>query len=291
MEQQKDITQKDVETKGHDIYGGVNNDPGFPRNMTEDKDGNNAEDKTGPILSKAEKLATATYMVTDLIPLTDPIRTKIKECVLDFLSDIHVANNALWSERAFLYRQVISVTDELCGLLGVASSVGFVSGMNYAILRSEYSNLKWLISSVDEVRGSVGSAFTLREEFFAGDKMIPAPPGQSDAMIPRAEEHKGQNTIKDNIDTRLSFMPKLKIGSSTEIQMVQRNIQSIQTKNKRREGILKILKKKKDVTIKDISETVPGCSEKTIQRELLSMVASGVLKKEGEKRWSRYSLN
>ena len=42
--------------------------------------------------------------------------------------------------------------------------------------------------------------------------------------------------------------------------------------------------------IKDVSPLIKGCSEKTIQRELLSMVKSGILKKEGEKRWSKYSL-
>jgi len=31
-------------------------------------------------------------------------------------------------------------------------------------------------------------------------------------------------------------------------------------------------------------------SEKTIQRELQALVATGAVKKEGERRWTRYSL-
>ena len=42
--------------------------------------------------------------------------------------------------------------------------------------------------------------------------------------------------------------------------------------------------------IKDVSPLISGCSEKTIQRELLAMVYAGILRKMGEKRWSRYSL-
>ena len=42
--------------------------------------------------------------------------------------------------------------------------------------------------------------------------------------------------------------------------------------------------------IKDIVMSITGCSEKTIQRELSALVAQGVLKKIGEKRWSRYEL-
>ena len=61
-------------------------------------------------------------------------------------------------------------------------------------------------------------------------------------------------------------------------------------KNTRQEAILSIVKSKKEVGITDISSVVKGHSTKTIQRELLYMVVSGVLKKSGEKRWSRYSI-
>ncbi|MDP3763439.1 MAG: hypothetical protein Q8Q92_02155 [bacterium] len=61
-------------------------------------------------------------------------------------------------------------------------------------------------------------------------------------------------------------------------------------KNSRQSTIIAILKRKKEVMIKDISPIISGYSEKTIQRELLTMVKAGVLKKVGEKRWSRYSL-
>lgn len=61
-------------------------------------------------------------------------------------------------------------------------------------------------------------------------------------------------------------------------------------KNSRQNIIITILKRKKEVMIKDVSPLISGCSEKTIQRELLAMVQAGILKKVGEKRWSRYSL-
>ncbi|MEK7062719.1 MAG: DeoR family transcriptional regulator, partial [Patescibacteria group bacterium] len=54
--------------------------------------------------------------------------------------------------------------------------------------------------------------------------------------------------------------------------------------------IIEIIKTKGKVNIKDISKLIKGCSEKTIQRKLISLVKNGILKKEGERRWSRYSL-
>ncbi len=35
---------------------------------------------------------------------------------------------------------------------------------------------------------------------------------------------------------------------------------------------------------------IDDCGEKTIQRELVSMMKEGSIKKEGERRWSQYSL-
>jgi predicted HTH transcriptional regulator len=58
----------------------------------------------------------------------------------------------------------------------------------------------------------------------------------------------------------------------------------------RRERILSIIKDKGEATIKDVSSVITDCSEKTIQRELMSLISEGVLVKEGERRWSIYKL-
>lgn len=58
----------------------------------------------------------------------------------------------------------------------------------------------------------------------------------------------------------------------------------------RRKIILALIKQKPSLTVKDIGKSIPHVSEKTIQRELLAMVAEGILAKRGERRWSTYSL-
>ena len=59
--------------------------------------------------------------------------------------------------------------------------------------------------------------------------------------------------------------------------------------NTRRDGILKLIKQQGPISIKDIAKSVPGVSSKTVQRELAELVRAGLLKKEGDRRWSRYS--
>ncbi len=58
----------------------------------------------------------------------------------------------------------------------------------------------------------------------------------------------------------------------------------------RRTRIHTILEAKGEATIKDISEIVTDCSEKTVQRELNAMIEQNVVKRHGERRWSKYSV-
>lgn len=58
----------------------------------------------------------------------------------------------------------------------------------------------------------------------------------------------------------------------------------------RKNAIKDILAAQPNATIKDISQKIKDCSEKTLQRELISMIKDGLVHKEGERRWSRYSL-
>jgi DeoR/GlpR family transcriptional regulator of sugar metabolism len=62
------------------------------------------------------------------------------------------------------------------------------------------------------------------------------------------------------------------------------------SKSDRRQSILDVVKQKREVTIKDISSVVLDCSEKTIQRELNDLLLQGLIKKTGERRWSKYSV-
>ncbi len=64
------------------------------------------------------------------------------------------------------------------------------------------------------------------------------------------------------------------------------NVQS----ESRRDRVIKVLRDKGEATIKDIIEIVTDCSEKTIQRELISLIKDNVVHREGERRWSKYRL-
>lgn len=58
----------------------------------------------------------------------------------------------------------------------------------------------------------------------------------------------------------------------------------------RAERIKTVLEAKPQATVKDVAEIITDVSEKTIQRELNSLIEKGQVKREGERRWSRYSV-
>lgn len=58
----------------------------------------------------------------------------------------------------------------------------------------------------------------------------------------------------------------------------------------RAERIKTVLEAKPQATIKDIAEVITDVSEKTIQRELNSLIEKGQVIREGERRWSKYSI-
>lgn len=58
----------------------------------------------------------------------------------------------------------------------------------------------------------------------------------------------------------------------------------------RAERIKTVLEAKPEASIKDIADIITDVSEKTIQRELNSLIDKGQVRREGERRWSRYSV-
>ncbi len=54
--------------------------------------------------------------------------------------------------------------------------------------------------------------------------------------------------------------------------------------------ITTVLEAKPEATIKDIAEVITDVSEKTIQRELNSLIEKGQVIRQGERRWSKYSM-
>lgn len=67
-----------------------------------------------------------------------------------------------------------------------------------------------------------------------------------------------------------------------------KNKDMFENKSKRQHAILSFINDRKSAAIKDIAALFPEISEKTIQRELGTLVSLGKITKRGNKRWSLY---
>lgn len=85
-----------------------------------------------------------------------------------------------------------------------------------------------------------------------------------------------------------------RIAQSDRVMREQRTevptIPAPSTTPSRRERVLNVIRDKGEVTIKDISENIKDCSEKTIQRELTDLIKDNIIMREGDRRWSKYKL-
>lgn len=256
------------------------------------------------IFKKTEKLATALYLVTAFFKDDEPLKWTFREKGMFLLSHALVVNDSDAFDRDNSLRTIFSVSLELISLLTIAATSKLISEMNYTILRREFELL------INKLRESIeletfDKGFVLSNSFFETDTSavannavtselnMPSPlgyKGQSNSVGPYPVTHnKGQSIF----GTHTSARPKASAHtSSSSVAVPTIDKPSVKDKkNDRQTRIMSLLSKGGNLTVKDFVRVITECSEKTIQRELLDLVEKGVLKKEGERRWSRYSLN
>lgn len=235
---------------------------------------------------KGKKLTQAVYLVTSIMPDGEPLKWRLRDLALDILSDISVLQPTNLSADDLSERHQISPLfkstvlesaiikiDQIISWIEVSLAGNFESDLNLNLLRQEYLSFNNLLKE----RIQVSSLNKLVETSNLGllENHQPAP--KVNVVV-------SDKANKDNI------------GQPTQGQVSYQKISHLPHKNRdvakdsRRALIISFLKGKDWTSIKDISDAIGGCSSKTIQRELADLVHQGVLKKKGDRRWSRYLL-
>ncbi|MEK7148329.1 MAG: hypothetical protein AAB770_00225 [Patescibacteria group bacterium] len=239
---------------------------------------------------KCERLATAVYLVTNFLSDTEPLKYRLRTLSIDFVRDAFFVKNSSRPTEPNVLEGLRANILETLSLLELAFVAGLVSEMNFTILKREYASLRDAVEvkrvSRESHSDSILGVNFFAPQFRAGSSTEPSATntfskGHSIGQTP--------NTMSDS--SSRSDLKKLapKVGplfASTHRNRATTDI----AKESRRSNILKLIKDNREVTIKDIASRFPELSEKTIQRELVIMSDTGVLKKSGERRWSRYTI-
>lgn len=212
------------------------------------------------IFKKTERLVTAIYMVTDQLLDEEALKRNIRESITELLIDVTKIGYLKYIKKSFnipvsFYKTV--------GLLDSLHLVGLIGKNNFEVLRTELNNLaKEINNYINDVSES--------------DKAVRDMAFVKKDIIKDKKTYKRHTQPRNVLETFKETKPEIPKSDSM---------------NDRKDQIINLIKEKGEISVKDVAFKLQNFSEKTLQRDLLQLVKEGVLKKEGERRWSRYSLN
>ncbi len=216
----------------------------------------------GSIYKKTEKIVCAVFAVTDI--------SKEKDNISDIVIDTRrTAKESLMLVVDFMSFGTSHFEDVARALLTLRSLLHVLS-----TLRAVRGELVDVVAR--EIDGVIVNLSSYQKEI-AGESVLDS--NEQPVFVEVATAQRKQSAFLGATIARPVARPR-----STE------GVVSNTTSVGRRERILDIMRTRGVVSIKDISDIITDCSEKTIQRDLMDMIKDNVIQKEGERRWSKYSI-
>ncbi|MFZ1075402.1 MAG: hypothetical protein WAN50_03455 [Minisyncoccia bacterium] len=211
------------------------------------------------IYKKAERLAKAIHLIAPAFAESPSLRDKVDTIAVGLVDAAILPSG---SARMALSRELLA----LSSVLGIARTGGLLSSMNSELISREAHALLQEVAAYEEPRLFLDDAPTL-----AGI----ARQAYSQEAVPRPASTEPK---------RIQKMPAVRKGHVKDSAEPAVHIKD------RRESIMSVIRNKDKASIKDISTLIRGVSEKTVQRELSALIVAGLVQKQGERRWSTYSL-
>ena len=227
------------------------------------------------IYNKSYRLAAAVFMISNVMDQKGELETKIKKLALDLVSmSVKLKDFDFYGAKK-LISDIEKNSLELMSMLDIASISGLVSKMNGDILREEFQTFILELSKFSEK--------------FENNKNTSVKGIFSESTISNMGNYleKSITQIQSKLNEN-NEAGEVYVNGDNKIKS-QKNNNGHKRKDLRKSVILEYIKGHNDVNIKDIARNITGCSEKTIQRELISLIKEGKIKKIGERRWSKYS--
>ena len=229
------------------------------------------DNQISQIILKTKKITEALYRITDFFPDEEPLKWILRKEAVGVLNSFLNIERVSYYERLKESKHCSSAIGKILNLAELASFGSFVAKTNFDVLGREYKAILSYINGMNhdeispilktELLGTNQEVLSRSPYFYPGNnKNEPV----DDAENAKNNNHFVNNSASNN-DQDLRF-------------------------NGRHDKILSLVKEKKDVSVGDIYHYFDDISEKTIQRDLISLVNRGILNMNGDKRWRRYAL-
>ena len=238
------------------------------------------------INKKTEKLVTALYMVSDYMEPQESLRNKLRLLGVELMSDIFTLSRLSPLNNSSQIDLSLSRIYEIFSFIEIAETMGYISTMNKEILKTEFDILVEELKSRQSQKRNL--PFNLNKNMFEIESNDFVKEKYSDDVFYIKDKNKRTHSV--------SFMK----GMSNKRPISGHSLTARDYKkirSERVEKIISVIKSKNNssnsnggASIKDIAGAFTDCSEKTIQRELLTLIDKGQIKKIGAKRWSKYQV-
>jgi hypothetical protein len=259
------------------------------KSIIKDKDSEPLSDSSrdfSVISKKTGRLASAVYLLTDFLPNVEPLKWSIRKLSLRIITETLSLKSVYTAEQKIRQLENVKIDiEKVVSLLEMAHMTGLISEMNFKVILSELTNLAKLEESYVNF-----SLLRPKDEGYSLSKGILGSDQQrsgfdiKDTMSDKNVLYDKGHSVVENKSSSVLLPSEI-----TRVNQAKDLVKKLRVDRQVR--ILDIVRDKKEVTIKDMVVLIKDCSEKTIQRELVSMIKSGVLKRVGKRRWSKYSLN
>lgn len=241
------------------------------------------------IIKKTEKIATAIYLISNFLNTEEPLKWELRKIVTKLLKNLMSLNDTSLPNKEIVISKVQNDFVELEVIFNLTYNSGFISDMNYQIVINEINNLSYLIVQHTERQISTSKTIFSNDYFNIKKEKDIQEPIIKDIVKDTKNPIKDRVVFKGNkTDLESFFKDNNQAVSNNQKIPFDRALDKV---SDREEKILQKIKSQGPLTIKEISEEFKDISEKTIQRELQKMYEKGQIKKEGERRWTKYFIS
>lgn len=234
------------------------------------------ENKLSDIILKVKKITEALYRITDFFPDEEPLKWALRKDAVEIFNSFLAAKGNSNYERNRMTRRVSATIYKTLNLIELASLGSFIARSNFDVLEREYKSALTLITELklDETDSVLNSELMpVRSETLISSPFFNLRSAKNEPTL------KNDEKISDVNDNLVKPVDEIKKDHDGNLHYGGRHAK-----------ILSLVKAKKEVSISDIHPHFNGVSEKTIQRDLVSLVNRGLLNVNGDKRWRRYAL-
>lgn len=225
-----------------------------------------------------ERLVTATYMVTNLVPEQEPLRARIRDILNSLLEDtLHLRRgfNSLGSDSL---KEIIAQVRLVMSLLDALYTSGLISSMNLNVLKGAFTKFSESILTLSEASSADGVELT--PDYFELQSLSSGSDSAGNTKATRvqhrtASSFNNSNTLKSKNNSTSKVPNKQSTSRASKVRV---------------NNIIEFITKRGSANVSELSEVITGCSNKTLQRDLTALVKKSILKKEGSKRWTRYLI-